>query len=351
LPERCAEEWNAHCELQEACRKLSSGKYLPESACGGLQEPFIGKRFKRIIFCWHNLCPFNCKVINLLLMKTNIRFLVLFAVMFSVIANVSAQTKTKKVAKYGEVYELSEKINGVYIPKDMEDAIRELDRILSAEEKAKLKEVESGIDLHFSLGMWLRNNWGLWANSRLVANLEKMGIVFFDADGISSHICCAYLDHLKGKKYVPEKREVRHSGSNKDFVVDESSWNYIGNNRKKFMEKGIAEGKRVKFGYRYGFSSGMEEQTVKELGNLREPEGIITDVNYYNRHYKVRLIKSYSQHGIVIFDGNVKMGNDGKYNLDKNYARSFTGDPSVFFMQNGDEVWFNISDGMWTIVE
>jgi hypothetical protein len=178
-----------------------------------------------------------------------------------------------------------------------------------------------------------------------------MGIVFFDTDGISSHICCAYLDHLKGKKYVPEKRKVRHSGSNKDFVVDESSWNYIGNNRKKFMEKGIAEGKRVKFGYRYGFSSGVEEQTVKELGNLREPEGIITDVNYYNRHYKVRLVKSYSPHGIVIFDGNVKMGNDGKYNLDKNYARSFTGDPSVFFMQNGDEVWFNISDGMWTIVE
>ena len=40
-----------------------------------------------------------------------------------------------------------------------------------------------------------------------------------------------------------------------------------------------------------------------------------------------------------------------KYNLDKNYARSFTGDSSVFFMQNGDEVWFNISDGMWTLVE
>ena len=302
-------------------------------------------------FNWHNICPSDSRIINLLLMKTNIRLLVFIAVFFSAIANLSAQTK--KVEKYGDVYSLSEKISGVYIPKDMEDAMRELDGILSDEEKSRLKEVGSGIELHFGLGMWLRNNWGLWVNSRLVAALEKAGRTFFDADGVSLHICCAYLDHLNGKKYVARKGEDADSYSdrNNDFVVNENNWDYIGKNRQKFIEKGIVEGKKVKFGYKYGFSSGMEEQTVKELKELREPEGVITDVNYYNRHYKVKLVKSYSPHGIVIFDGNVKRGEDGKYNLNKNYAHSFTSDPSVFFMQYGDEVWFDINNGMWTIVE
>ena len=40
---------------------------------------------------------------------------------FSAIANLSAQTK--KVEKYGDVYSLSEKISGVYIPKDMEEKL------------------------------------------------------------------------------------------------------------------------------------------------------------------------------------------------------------------------------------
>lgn len=136
-------------------------------------------------------------------MKTCVRSMVFIAVFLAAIVNVSAQGKKEK--GYGDVFALTEKIDGVYIPKDVEDAIRVLDEIYSDEQKAELRGVSSRFDLHFGLGMWMRNNWGLWRDSRPVKYFERIGYPAYDADGLSSCIISAYLGHLKGDKYVPEK--------------------------------------------------------------------------------------------------------------------------------------------------
>ena len=58
----------------------------------------------------------------------------------------------------------------VYIPVDLPDCMLQLDTILTLENKELIRSLEEKDFLsraHLSLGMWLRNNWGLWGGSRL----------------------------------------------------------------------------------------------------------------------------------------------------------------------------------------
>lgn len=91
-------------------------------------------------------------------------------------------------------------INGVYIPKDIEDCCVQLDKILSDKDKEYIKGLpkkDDTIDLHFSLGMWIRNNWGLWEGSRLQIYFLKKRINH--PDDMSGKILEAYYDWLNKK--------------------------------------------------------------------------------------------------------------------------------------------------------
>lgn len=91
-------------------------------------------------------------------------------------------------------------INGVYIPKDIEDCCVQLDKILSEKDKEYIKGLpkkDDTIDLHFSLGMWIRNNWGLWGGSRLQIYFLKKRINH--PDDMSGKILEAYYDWLNKK--------------------------------------------------------------------------------------------------------------------------------------------------------
>lgn len=91
-------------------------------------------------------------------------------------------------------------INGVYIPKDIEDCFISLDVLLSEEDRGlikKLKDRDETIMLHHGLGTWLRNNWGLWSGSRLQKYFKKRKIKHPDA--MSSLILEFYYDWLNEK--------------------------------------------------------------------------------------------------------------------------------------------------------
>lgn len=91
-------------------------------------------------------------------------------------------------------------INGVYIPKDIEDCCVQLDKILSDKDKEYIKGLpkkDDTIDLHFSLGMWIRNNWGFWEGSRLQIYFLKKRINH--PDDMSGKILEAYYDWLNKK--------------------------------------------------------------------------------------------------------------------------------------------------------
>ena len=68
--------------------------------------------------------------------------------------------------------------NEVYIPADVADGIAELKRLLPPDEISEIKSVAES-DLahhHMGLGMWIRNNWGLWGESRLKTHFNDLGI-------------------------------------------------------------------------------------------------------------------------------------------------------------------------------
>ncbi len=86
----------------------------------------------------------------------------------------------QQINKYQEIQEKQEKeylrkidkdtLNGVYVPKDLEDCFSQLDTLLSVKIKTGIKVLKNKKETtkyHLGLGMTLRNRWGLWGGSRL----------------------------------------------------------------------------------------------------------------------------------------------------------------------------------------
>ena len=88
---------------------------------------------------------------------------------------------------------------GIYIPKDLDDCFRELHKMLHPRLIAEIRDSSEG-DLagyHFGLGLWMRNNWGLWGGLRLARYFNKAGI--FHPDDMSGIILTSFWRHLNGK--------------------------------------------------------------------------------------------------------------------------------------------------------
>jgi hypothetical protein len=131
-------------------------------------------------------------------------FLVLLLVCFSSIA-VSGQNAEDTT--YAQRYEIEyqqriklQKINGRYIPKDVDDAIAELDKIVDMVGKAKFKAQSEEIavrQIHFSFGRWMIVNWGFYEGSRLSHYLRGMGVTY--PDDMASLLMTGFHRHLNNK--------------------------------------------------------------------------------------------------------------------------------------------------------
>lgn len=74
---------------------------------------------------------------------------------------------------------IADSISGVYIPVDINDCLRQLNIILKpidVNEFKNLPKEEAIASSHFGLGLWMRNNWGLWGGSRLSIYFNNLGI-------------------------------------------------------------------------------------------------------------------------------------------------------------------------------
>ena len=101
-------------------------------------------------------------------------------------------------------------IYGVYIPISLEDCFIQLDKLLSDEDKQTIKQLADNketIRYHHDVGMWLRNNWGLWGGSRLQKYMLDKKINH--PDKMSAIILEFYYDWLNGKNDEWMKFEVQ----------------------------------------------------------------------------------------------------------------------------------------------
>ena len=98
---------------------------------------------------------------------------------------------------------------GVYIPSDIQDCFQELDKMLTPSVRESFRTSdESGLfKYHFGLGMWIRNNWGLWIeDSRLKQYFDSLGGIH--ADDVSSLIITSYWNYLNGRPIELPKRII-----------------------------------------------------------------------------------------------------------------------------------------------
>ena len=92
--------------------------------------------------------------------------------------------------------------NVTHIPYKKKDAYAKLDAMLSEEDKGKLKTGDT-IELHFSLGMWIRNNWIYEQDEEAVKQLAELfgdDSPFLEPDDLSDRIIKSYQRHLRGLK-------------------------------------------------------------------------------------------------------------------------------------------------------
>lgn len=85
----------------------------------------------------------------------------------------------------------------VNIPSDINECLKFLDKILTDSEKEKIKtcnEMEYSLSYHFSIGLWIRNNWVLAIGSPLSRYFNKFFV--HNPDSISDIILTAYYRHI-----------------------------------------------------------------------------------------------------------------------------------------------------------
>ena len=87
----------------------------------------------------------------------------------------------------------------IYIPKDVDDCIRELDRMLAWDpliERIQEGHIQSS-GVHFGLGRRLRERWNLKEGSPLTAYFNGTGI--YDPESMSRIVLESYFRHLRGE--------------------------------------------------------------------------------------------------------------------------------------------------------
>ena len=113
----------------------------------------------------------------------------------------------------------SDTIDGVFIPKDLNSCFFELDKLLNDTIKQDIKNKQTEIDLaeyHMGLGRWMRNNWGLWAGSRLQLYFINKKVTH--PDNMSGIILVGYNEHLNGKTVEPDSLILEEKRRQEEFM-------------------------------------------------------------------------------------------------------------------------------------
>lgn len=91
-------------------------------------------------------------------------------------------------------------------PRSSREAFAILDKMMSAKDIKKLLATQNSGDLHFGLGLWIRNNW-IYPNKEEIIKAfrlynEEDGIrnaLLYIPDHLSDIILKRYLNHVKRK--------------------------------------------------------------------------------------------------------------------------------------------------------
>ena len=122
----------------------------------------------------------------------------------------NAQTFPNTRAELDSVYAVNikmSKLYGVYIPKDVDDAIDRLNKMTPPDAIEKFKnapdEVEVCRKLHLGIGRWMIVNWNFEEGSRLSHYLKKEGVLH--PDDMAQYLLRTYYRQLND---LPDNSEA-----------------------------------------------------------------------------------------------------------------------------------------------
>ena len=87
-------------------------------------------------------------------------------------------------------------------PETKKSYFSQLDETLSEKDKQAIIESKDLIDFHYSLGMWIRNNWLYERSAEEIDSLckaFKLDSLIFEPDDMSMEIIKAYRKYLRRK--------------------------------------------------------------------------------------------------------------------------------------------------------
>lgn len=121
-----------------------------------------------------------------------------------------------------------DRLNGIYIPKNLDDALTQLDKLSSEESKKifmALPEDSVCLLMHNRLGQWMIVNWSFYEGSRLSNYLRSAGVTY--PDDMADFIILAFHQHLHKKPVeiralatqFREKRKTEHQEAVKEGEI------------------------------------------------------------------------------------------------------------------------------------
>jgi hypothetical protein len=117
---------------------------------------------------------------------------------------VNERIEERKQERLREIWRIKQDtLDGIYIPKDLQDCFRELDKMLTENNREEFK-TSYPISYHMGLGRNLRNRWGLWTSSRLREYFLDLGVTH--PDDMSGIILTSYNAYLNGREIDLEKQ-------------------------------------------------------------------------------------------------------------------------------------------------
>jgi len=205
----------------------------------------------------------------------------------------------------------SDSIDGVYIPYNLYDCFNQLDSFFP--DSIRL-EFFSG-QTHFSFGLWMRNNWGLWRRSRLWLYFYNKGVSH--PDHISSLITNMYYRKITNTELFFQKdlEVVRESEAaskrldqmEKDRAIKISSLVKVADSINFQMPIDL----KSKSTYLYGYPSLNLSSQDEFRDSMLIISGIVTDKIFPETDslavFHIRII-NLSQPGIKILDTKKNIG-------------------------------------------
>ncbi len=131
---------------------------------------------------------------------------------------IKGPTSANSEAEFQEQYKKNirkSKINGIYIPKDLQDAFEEIIALSPEESIVKFKNADEDIvakKLHHGLGKWMISKWCFYTGSRFSHKLKTKGLSH--PDDMAQFVLRTFHRHLnelplEEQKLIQEYKKVR----------------------------------------------------------------------------------------------------------------------------------------------